>query len=148
MSQDSQGREDPVLARQTGVISHLPSAPLLLCPASCTRLHRFSFCLIQIALHKMLQKGAWSSHGWCLLSTPHALHPSSWSLSLPYAPLWLSSLWGSSGWNSPSPHHPIPKPLALKGSFSKFTMLPQIWSLPSANSRHSVDLHDLISHIK
>lgn len=57
ISQDSQRREGPLLARQTGAVFHLASTPPLLCPASCTRLHGFSLCLIQVSFYKMLKMG-------------------------------------------------------------------------------------------
>lgn len=57
ISQDSQRREGPLLARQTGAVLHPASTPSLLCPASCTRLHGFSLCLIQISFYKMLKMG-------------------------------------------------------------------------------------------
>lgn len=57
ISQDSQRREGPLLARQTGAVLHLASTPPLLCPASGTRLHGFSLCLIQISFYKMLKMG-------------------------------------------------------------------------------------------
>lgn len=91
-----------------------------------TRPHGFSLRLTQILLYKMLQKGAWSSPGWCLPSTPHAL------TSISLAPVTSVSSICLAVFSfkkfkvivpiSPSSHLPIPKPLVLQGSFSKFTV--------------------------
>lgn len=59
------------------------------------------------------------------------------------------SIWLAQGQvQGQAPHLPIPKLLALKGSFYSFMMSPQIQFPSRANISHSVYLHYLTSYIK
>lgn len=139
ISQGSQRREGPLLARQTGAVLHLASTPPLLCPASGTRLHGFSLCLIQISFYKMLKMGlivsqlVFALHTTCTdTHLPGPCH----SFKLHFSGYLL--FWEVQG---QTPHLPIPKPLTLKGSRCYHVSgLPQY----SANYKNSVYLHVLI----